>query len=71
MYYPDIKTGQKVRFDPFRGIKGYGVDELRHNVTGKVFYVNRKHGWFGVAYGPGLRTGYRFTDVSGKVRLIT
>ncbi len=64
-----IETGMKVRFDPFRDITGYGVEDMRGQVTGKVFYVNQKRGWFGVMYGPGLRTGYRLADVGSVVKV--
>ncbi len=64
-----IKTGMKVMVDPFRDITEYGVEDMRGQVTGKVFYVNQKHSWFGVMYGPGLRTGYRLADVGSVVKV--
>lgn len=65
---PDI--GQKVRFDPFRDFIGYGVQEIRREVTGTVFTVNAAHGWFGVAYEPGLRIGFRADDLGRTVKVV-
>ena len=44
-----IEVGQRVRFDPFDCLNGYGVETIRRKVTGKVVFVNAQHRWFSVA----------------------
>ena len=64
-----IKIGQKVRFDPFEHIKGFGVEANRGSViTGTIVMVNRPHAWFSVEYGnPKQRTSFKFCDIGEKV----
>ena len=63
-----VKVGQKVQFDPFRYITGYGAMGIRGQVTtGTIVYINRKHKWFSVEYGKHkLRTSFKFWDI-GRV----
>ena len=63
-----IQVGQKVRFDPFEEVKGFGIEENRGKpVTGTVVFVHAPHRWFSVEYGnPKMRTSFRFDEI-GKV----
>ena len=66
-----VTIGAKVRFDPFAWINGYGVDDLRHDVTGTVVEINKGHKWFSVEYGdPKQRTSFNFADIGKTVKLI-
>lgn len=64
-----IEVGQKVRFDPFNEVKGFGAENNRGNyVIGTVVMVNRPHTWFSVEYGnPKQRTSFKFCDIGEKV----
>ena len=63
-----IRVGQKVRFDPFKEIAGFGSNDNRGKpVTGTVVMVNVPHKWFSVEYGnPKARASFKFCDI-GKV----
>lgn len=61
-----VKIGQKVRFDAERERK-YGTTEKPEIATGTVVYINEPHRWFGVTYGPGLRTSFLFVQVGKDV----
>lgn len=61
-----VKLGQKVRFDTERE-RRYGIPENPEIVTGTVVYINEPHRWFGVTYGPGLRTSFLFVQVGEDV----
>ena len=66
-----IEVGQKVRFDPFRGMTGEGVVDLRKKVTGTVVYVNKAHKWFSVVWGnPMAKTSFKFVDIDEVVKVI-
>ena len=66
-----IRVGQKVRFDPFVHVFGFGVDELRYDVTGTVVEVFYEHKWFSVEYGdPKQRISYKFCDIGERVKVI-
>lgn len=66
-----VTIGSKVRFDPFALVMGYGVDELRHDVTGTVVEIHKEHHWFGVEYGePKQRTSFNFADIGKTVMLV-
>ena len=65
---PLIRTGMKVRFDPFLTIIGFGVDEMRHDVVGTVVAVYYEHKWFSVQYGK-LRTSFKFCDIGDTVHI--
>lgn len=65
-----IKVGQKVSFDPFKGINTYGFTSQRRKVTGTVAEVHEDHHWFGVEYeidGVKQRTSFNFADVGVSV----
>ena len=63
-----IQVGQKVRFDPFIYIAGFGVEEFRKYVTGTVVAVYPEHQWFSVQYGS-LRTSFKFCDIDTRVTI--
>ena len=65
-----MRIGQKVRFDPFEGIKFSDVTSLRKEVTGTIVAINEKHKWFSVEYGNKMRTSFKFSDVGSVVTLI-
>ena len=67
-----IKVGQKVRFDPFDFIVGYGAEVIRGNhVTGTVVMVNEPHKWFSVEYGdPKARISFKFCDIGQRVKIV-
>ena len=66
-----IQVGQKVRFDPFETVFGYGVDALRGMVTGTIVKVYPEHKWFSVAYGnPTQRISFKFCDVGERVKFV-
>ena len=64
-----IKVGQKVRFDPFKELKGFGAEDHRGEfVTGTVVMVNEPHKWFSVEYGdPKQRTSFKFSQIGKDV----
>lgn len=64
-----IVVGDKVRFDPFAEMKGFGAEGNRGNfVTGTVVMVNYEHKWFSVEYGdPKMRTSFKFCDIGELV----
>lgn len=66
-----IKVGQKVRFDPFKDIMGFGTEVNRGNyVTGIVVMVNEPHQWFSVEYGdPKARTSFMFCEIGKAVKI--
>lgn len=66
-----IKVGQKVTFDPFAEITGFGANDNRGNiVTGTVVFVNYKNEWFSVVYGkPELRASFRFDEIGKAVNV--
>lgn len=67
-----VKVGQKVRFDPFEEITGFGSNDNRGKyVTGTVVMVNEPHKWFLVEYGdPKARTSFKFCDIGERVRIV-
>lgn len=66
-----IEVGQKVRFDPFIEIKGFGIqDNQGKTVTGTVVMVNEPHKWFSVEYDCGgvkMRTSFDFSQIGKDV----
>ena len=66
-----IMIDDKVRFDPFRELKGFGVEDNRGNyVTGTVVMFNYAHKWFSVEYGcPAMRTSFKFCDIGSVVKV--
>lgn len=66
-----INVGQKVRFDPYRGIKCYGAAEVSGEVEGVVVYVNPEHRYFTAEYevgGQKFRISFNFVDMWGEKR---
>ncbi len=67
-----VQVGQRVRFDPYAFITGYGSELVRGNmITGTVVMVNEKHKWFSVEYGyPKSRTSFKFCDIGQRVKIV-
>lgn len=64
-----IEVGQKVRFDPFATIQGFGSEDNKGNfVIGTVVMVNEPHKWFSVKYGK-MRTSFKFSDIGEEVTI--
>ena len=64
-----IEVGQKVKFDPFEELTGFGSESNRgKRVTGTVVMVNESHKWFSVEYGK-LRTSFHFCDIGQVVKI--
>ncbi len=71
MAWEFIKIGQKVRFDPFETICGYGIDDMRYKVEGTVVEIYWEHKWFSVEFGdPKQRTSFNFADIGEMVMLV-
>ena len=69
-----IKVGQKVRFDPIRGHKGFGSLGVKpKKVTATVVYVNEQNQWFTAEYntvfGVKLRTAFKFWQIGKAVKV--
>ena len=62
-----VNVGQKVRFDPFDGLKGTDINDFREYVKGTVVMVNERNKWFLVEWGDKLRTSYKFCDIGERV----
>ena len=63
-----ISPGRKVRFDPFEGASGYGIEACRGMVTGTIVKVYPEHKWFSVVFGePKQRISFKFCDVGKSV----
>ena len=66
-----ILVGQKVRFDPFEDLMGFGIDAGRSDVVGTVVEVHFEHKWFSVEYGyPKQRISFKFCDIGERVNVI-
>ena len=64
-----IQVGQKVEFDPFEYLTGYGVEDIRgETVTGTVDYVNYEHRWFSVVF-ENSRHSFKFHDIGEVVTI--
>ena len=68
-----IKLGQKVRFNPWHGQRGFADCDC--NVDGTVIYVHPAHHYFTVVYELGpmkhkFKTSFHFADVYGKYRYV-
>ena len=65
-----VVVGQKVRFDPFEEIQGFGIQGNRGEVTGEVVMVHYDHKWFSVEYGEHhQRTSFNFCDIGKSVKI--
>lgn len=67
-----VRVGQRVRFDPYEYITGYGSDLIRGTkVNGTIVMVNEEHRWFSVEYGdPKARTSFKFCDIGERVKVV-
>ena len=67
-----VTVGQKVKFDPFQHIGGYGASDLRgKKVTGTVVEVYPANGWFSVKYGEsGARISFMYDDIGKDVKIL-
>ena len=66
-----IAVDDKVRFDPFQTVMAFGIEDVRHPVTGTVVAVNYGHKWFSVEYGcPALRTSFKFSEIGKGVKVV-
>lgn len=68
-----IKVGQKVRFNPFHGVRQYGLGSVNDFVVGVVNYVHPTHRWFNVKYNNGDGTqllGFLFDDIDKTVKVV-
>ena len=66
-----IEVSQKVIFNPFEDILGYGITMVSENVVGVVNLVNKEHQWFSVEYGdPKQRICFKFDDIDVKIMLV-
>lgn len=66
-----IKVGQKVRFDPFHGIKACGVADVAGKVEGTVVYVHPEHRYFTAEYEAAdkkFKISFNFNDLYGEKR---
>ena len=67
-----IKIGQKVRFNPFHGIRTMGFTDVSNKVVGEVKYINEPHNWFSVEYDGGAgpqRISFNFNDLDRIVHI--
>lgn len=66
-----INIGQKVKFNPFRGMQSASDIRSAENTVGTVKYVNAKNRWFSVEYGDDvkLRISFNFNDIGTAVTL--
>lgn len=65
-----IKVGQKVRFNPHKGINGVSDVEQFNNTEGTVMYINNRNRWFSVEYGEAkLRMAFNFNDLGKSVKV--
>lgn len=68
-----IKVGQKVRFNPFHGVRQYGLGSVDDVTDGIVNYVHPTNGWFNVRYDNGGVTqllGFKFHDIGKIVKIV-
>ena len=65
-----VEVGQKVRFDPFYGLKGQDINSNSDCVTGIVVAVYERNKWFSVEWGdPKQRTSFKFCDIGDGVTI--
>lgn len=66
-----IKVGQKVRFDPYKGLHTIGRPSYASSeVEGVIIEVFRDHSWFSVQYGEApntFKTSFKFHDLGQDV----
>ena len=66
-----INIGQKVKFNPVKGMQSANDIRTAESTIGTVKYVNAKHRWFSVEYGDDvkLRISFNFNDIGSSVKL--
>jgi len=65
-----VVVGTKVIFNPYDGIKGVDIGDIRQNVMGEVVDVNYAHKWFSVEYGcSAMRTSFKFCEIGKSVNI--
>lgn len=68
-----VEIGDKVRFNPFRGIHISGFCSDKNTVvTGTVIEIHNEHRWFAVEYmldDVKQRTSFNFSDIGVNVSL--
>lgn len=68
-----VNVGDKVRFNPFKGIHVSGFAASKDTiVTGTVIEVHEEHRWFAVEYmleDVKQRTSFNFSDVGVNVNI--
>ena len=68
-----VAIGQKVKFDPFKEIKGFDIEFVRgRSVRGTIVYINEPHRWFSVEYecgGVKQRTSFLFSQIGEDVKI--
>jgi hypothetical protein len=68
-----VVVGDKVRFDPFYEITGFGSSDNRGKVVkGTVVFVHYEHKWFSVEYdcdGVKQRTSFKFSQLGEDVKI--
>lgn len=65
-----LREGQKVKFDPFDGIKCSVFSEEPVVATGTIVHIYYEHKWFLVEYlssGTALKTAFKFCDIGSVV----
>jgi hypothetical protein len=69
---PAITVGEKVLFDPFETLTGFGSEDNRGEIVrGIVVLVNNAHKWFSVEYSCGgvkQKTSFKFSQIGKDVR---
>ena len=70
-----IEVGQKVKFDPFEGIRdGRGLYIRPTKITGTVVEVHEDHKWFSVEYkdkeNKKQRISFKFCDIDDTVKIV-
>ena len=70
-----IEVGQKVKFDPFKGLNdGRGLPLISTVMTGTVVEVHEDHRWFSVEYVDEEKTkqriSFNFHDIGDAVKLV-
>lgn len=68
-----IKVGQKVRFNPYHGVKQSGFGVENDVAEGVVHYVHPTNRWFNIKYNGGdgpMLTGFKFDDIGKNVKIV-
>lgn len=68
-----IQVGQKVRFDPYVGVKVPSFGNVSSLKVGTVIEVHEDHHWFAVEYDVNdstMRTSFNFADIGDNVQVV-